>query len=129
MGWAVKGHQYCLAHLIRDTRYQMEAGDAMIAPAFLGLLKRACAIGRRRDELDDAQLKAHQAKLVRRLSRILTLTPDSDAGRKMIKIINKTRRHLLVFITNRALSATNQRLRTRPAPLRGVSQDHQRLPQ
>ena len=106
-GWARKGHQYCLAHLIRDTRYQMEAGDTIIAPAFLGLLKRACAIGRRRGELEDAQLKTHQVKLVGRLSRILTLTPDSDAGRKMIKIINKTRRHLFVFITNRALSATN----------------------
>jgi transposase len=106
-GWALKDHQYCLAHLIRDTRYQIEAGDTIIAPAFLGLLKRACAIGRRRGELDDAQLKAHQVKLVGRLSRILTLTPDSDAGRKMIKIITKTRRHLFVFITNRTLSATN----------------------
>jgi transposase len=85
----------------------MEAGDTIIAPAFLGLLKRACAIGRRRGELDDAQLEAHRVKLVGRLSRISALTPDSDAGRKMIKIINKTRRHLFVFITNRALSATN----------------------
>ena len=107
MGWALKDHQYCLAHLIRDTRYQIEAGDTIIAPAFLGLLKRACAIGRRRDELDDAQLKALQAKLVRRLSRLLDLTPDCDAGHKMIKLITKTRRHLFVFINNRALSATN----------------------
>lgn len=107
MDWATKGHQFCLAHLIRDTRYQMEAGDTIIAPALLGLLKRACAIGRRRGELDDAQLAAHQVKLVCRLSRILTRTPDTDAGRKMVKIIQKTRRHLFVFITNRALSATN----------------------
>jgi len=85
----------------------MEAGDTIIAPAFLGLLKRACAIGRRRNELSDTKLKAHQAKLVRRLSRILDLTPDSIAGHAMIKIITKTRRHLFVFITNRALSATN----------------------
>lgn len=106
-GWALKEHQYCLAHLIRDTRYQIEAGDTIIAPAFLGVLKRACAIGRRREELDDAKLKAHQAKLVRRLSGILALTPDCDAGHKMIKLITKTRRHLFVFITNRALSATN----------------------
>jgi transposase len=106
-GWALKDHQYCLAHLIRDTRYQREAGDTIIAPAFMGLLKRACAIGRRRGELDDVQLKTHRVKLVGRLSRILTLTPDSDPGRKMIKIIKKTRRHLFVFITNRALSATN----------------------
>lgn len=107
MNWAAKGHQYCLAHLIRDARYQMEAGDTIIAPAFLGLLKRACAIGRRRDDLSDVQLAAYRAKLVRRLSLILTQTPDTDAGRKMIKIIVKTRRHLFVFITNRALSATN----------------------
>jgi transposase len=107
MNWATKGHQYCLAHLIRDARYQMEAGDTIIAPAFLGLLKRACAIGRQRDDLSDAKLAFYQAKLVRRLSLILTRTPDTDAGRKMIKIIQKTRRHLFVFITNRALSATN----------------------
>ena len=107
MDWAAKGHQFCLAHLIRDARYQMEAGDTVIAPAFYGLLKRACAVGRRRDQLNDAQLAAHQVKLVCRLSRILTLVPDTDAGRKMIKIIQKTRRHLFVFITNRALSATN----------------------
>jgi transposase len=106
-GWARKDHQYCLAHLIRDARYQMECGDTVIAPAFLGLLQRACAIGRRRDEIDDAKLKAHQARLVKRLCKILALTPDCDAGRAMIKIIIKTRRHLFVFITNRAISATN----------------------
>jgi len=107
MGWAAMGHQFCLAHLIRDTRYQMEAGDTIIAPAFLGLLKRACAIGRRRDALSDAKLKLLQAQMVGRLTSILARTPDSDAGRALIKIINKIRRHLFVFITNRALSATN----------------------
>ena len=105
MGWAAKGHQFCLAHLIRDTRYQMEAGDTIVAPALLDLLKRACAIGRRRDALSDAKLKRLQAQMVG--TSILARTPDSDAGRALIKIINKIRRHLFVFITNRALSATN----------------------
>jgi transposase len=31
-GWARKGHQVCLAHLIRDARYLVEAGDTVVAP-------------------------------------------------------------------------------------------------
>ena len=106
-GWALKGHQFCLAHLIRDTRYHIEAGDTVVAPAFMGLLKRACAIGRRRDKLDKAQLAAQRRKLVNRLSRVLTLSPLCDAGRKMIKIITKLRHNLFVFVTNRSVSPTN----------------------
>jgi transposase len=106
-GWAKKGHQFCLAHLIRDTRYHIEAGDTVVAPAFMGLLKRACAVGRRRDDLDDIQLEARRRRLVNRLSRILALIPICDAGRKMIKIIQKLRHNLFVFVTNRTVSATN----------------------
>ncbi|MEO9130217.1 MAG: IS66 family transposase [Sphingomonas sp.] len=106
-GWSRKGHQFCLAHLIRDTRYHIDAGDTLVAPAFMGLLKRACAIGRRRDQLNDAQLAAHRRKLVRRMSCILALVPICDPGRKMIKIIQKLRHNLFVFVTNRELSATN----------------------
>ena len=54
-----------------------------------------------------AQLAHHHVRLVGRLSRILDLAPDCDAGRKLVKIIHKVRRHLFVFITQRALSATN----------------------
>ncbi len=48
MGWARLGHQVCLAHLIRDVQYAIDAGDTVLAPGLKGLLKRACAIGRRR---------------------------------------------------------------------------------
>jgi transposase len=106
-GWSTKGHQFCLAHLIRDTRYHIEAGDTVVAPAFMGLLKRACAIGRRRDDLDNAQLKTQRRKLVDRLSRILALIPICDAGCKMHKIIQKLRHNLFIFVTNRSVSATN----------------------
>jgi transposase len=69
MGWARREHQVCLAHLIRDVQYAIEAGDAVFAPGLKGLLKRACAIGRRRANLTDATLKAYEAGLDRRLDR------------------------------------------------------------
>jgi len=53
MGWATREHQVCLAHLIRDVQYAIDSGDAVFAPGLKGLLKRACAIGRRRDALTD----------------------------------------------------------------------------
>jgi transposase len=107
IGWAVKGHQFCLAHLIRDTQYLIDSGDTVVAPAFMALLKRACAVGRQRDDLTDARLKTWRTTLINRLWRILELVPVCDAGRKMIKIIRSVRNHLFVFITNRALSPTN----------------------
>jgi transposase len=33
MGWARTGHQACLAHLLRDVQYAIEAGDGAFAPA------------------------------------------------------------------------------------------------
>src|SRR3954467_14454439 len=47
MGWATRDHQVCLAHLLRDIEYAIEAGDAVFAPAVKALVKRAVRIGRR----------------------------------------------------------------------------------
>jgi transposase len=44
-------------------------------PGLKGLLKRACAIGRRRENLADSTLKAYEADLDQRLDRLLILTP------------------------------------------------------
>jgi transposase len=85
----------------------MEAGDTVIAPAFIGLLKRACAIGRRRPDLADATLKAYQANLEKRLHAILEMSPTNDAGRKAIGLIKKVRPNLFVFLANREVTATN----------------------
>lgn len=101
MGWAKREHQVCLAHLIRD------AGDAVFAPGMKGLLKRACAIGRRRDALAESTLKTYEADLNRRLDRLMRLNPTDKAGRQIQIIIRKVRRHLFVFVTNRDLEATN----------------------
>jgi transposase len=107
MGWAAREHQVCLAHLIRDVQYAIDEGDAVFASGMKGLLKRACAIGRRRDGLADSTLRLYEADLDRRLDRLLTLIPDHKAGHKLQKIIRKVRRQLFVFVTNRDVTATN----------------------
>ncbi len=107
MGWAAREHQVCLAHLLRDVQFAIDAGDTILAPGLKGLLKRACAIGRRRERLADSTLKAYEADLNRRLDRLMSLVPDGPPGRKLQKIIKKNRRHLFVFVTNRAIEATN----------------------
>jgi transposase len=45
--------QLCLAHLLRDAQYAIDAGDTGFAPGFHKLLQRAVAIGQRRPELKD----------------------------------------------------------------------------
>ena len=106
-GWAKRQHQVCLAHLIRDVQYAIDEGDRVFAPGMKGLLKRACAIGRRRPKLKDATLKAYETDLNRRLDRLMGLSPPGQAGPKLQKIIKKTRPQLFVFVTNRDVTATN----------------------
>ena len=76
-------HQVCLDHLIRDAQYAIDDGDIIFAPGFKGLLKRACAIGRRRDTLLDATLAAHRRDLDRRLDRLMATCPNRPAGMKL----------------------------------------------
>ena len=106
-GWASKAHQVCLAHLIRDVQYAIEAGDAVLGPGLKGLLKRACAIGRRRADLKDATLKTYEADLERRLDRLLSLDPTHPAGIKLRRMIRKARPNLFIFVQNRELEPTN----------------------
>ena len=74
-GFATSGHQFCLAHLIRDAQYAVDAGDTGFAPGFLALLKRACRLGRVRDRLSDDQLDACHRKFVKKLSELLQRPP------------------------------------------------------
>src|SRR5208282_4169577 len=71
------------------------------------LLKRACALGRRRDGLADSTLKTYLADLNRRLDRLLSLKPAHAAGRKLQETIKAIRGNLFVFMTNREIEATN----------------------
>ena len=106
-GWAKREQQVCLAHLIRDVNYAIEAGDTIVAPGVKGVLKRACAIGRRRPDLADNTLKTYRADLDRRLDRLMSLVPDKAPGQKLQRVIKKIRPYLFVFVTNRSIEATN----------------------
>jgi len=107
IGWARREHQFCLAHLIRDVQYVVDQGDGVFAPALKGLLKRACALGRRRQELADSTLKTYLADLERRLDCLLGLRPTHAAGQKLQETIKAIRGNLFVFMRNREIEATN----------------------
>jgi hypothetical protein len=71
------------------------------------LLKRACALGRRRDRLADSTLKVYEADLEKRLDRLLALQPAAPAGKKMQRVVKRFRQHLFVFMSERDIEPTN----------------------
>ena len=107
MGWAQTGHQACLAHLLRDVQYAVDAGDLSFAPSIKNLLKEAVAIGHRRDRLADTTLTVYAARLEAKLDRLLQIEPANLEGQKLLRIIKKYRQNLFVFLTNRAVPPTN----------------------
>jgi len=100
-------NQVCLAHLIRDVQYAIDAGDDIFAPELRHLLGRACRIGRRRERLADATLKTYAARLYARLDELMRLVPAHEAGVKLQRVIKRTWQYLFVFVTNRDIPATN----------------------
>ena len=82
-------------------------GDTLFAPGFKGLLKRACAIGRRREHLADTTLAAHRRDLDRRLDALLATSPNGKAGLELKWAVAACRQKLFVFVTRRDVPATN----------------------
>jgi transposase len=107
MGWAKTGHQACLAHLLRDVQYAIDAGDRAFAPVVKKLLKQAADIGRRRGQLKDSTLAVYAAALEAKLDRLLRIEPSTEQGYKLVRIIKKYRQNLFVFVTNREIPPTN----------------------
>ena len=107
LGWSAKENQVCLSHLIRDVQYAIDAGDSIFAPGLRHLLGRACRIGQRRQQLANATLKTYAARLEADLDHLMRRTPTQAAGVKLQRVIKKIRRHMFVFMTNRAIPPTN----------------------
>ena len=107
MGWARTAHQACLAHLLRDVQYAINAGDVSFAPGIKNLLKHAIAIGHRRDLLADTTLTVYAARLEAKLDRLLQIDPANQQGQKLLRMIKKYRQNLFVFVTNRTVPPTN----------------------
>ena len=102
-----QAHQLCLAHLLRDAQYAIDAGDRVFAPGFKRLLKRALAIGRRREALADGTLAQYRRDLERRLDALLAGAPTATAGRKLRDGVAKCSDKLFVFVTRRDVPPTN----------------------
>jgi len=107
MNWAKKDHQVCLAHLIREAKYAIDAGDAAFAPPLRKLLQRACAIAGRRAELADTTLRSYGYKLDAALDDLMRIVPSHAAGKKLQQVIKGCRRYLFVFLADRAIEPTN----------------------
>jgi transposase len=102
-----QAHQYCLAHLIRDAQYAIDAGDDVFAPRFKAFLQRACAIGRKRPQITDATIARHARGLRRELDRLLALRPTNGEGIHLRAAMSLDRDKLLVFLARRDVEPTN----------------------
>jgi transposase len=99
--------QVCLAHLLRDAQYAIDAGDTTFAPAFQKLLRRACAVGARRESLRDSTLAQYLSTFESQLDRLLAEAPTSTAGRKLARAVKACRPDLFVFMRRRDVPCTN----------------------
>ena len=108
---AQRGHadaqQACLAHLLRDVQFAIDAGDWIFAEPCKRLLQQAIAIGHRREALTDGTLKTYRRDLERQLDRLLKRNPRVEAGVKLAAAIGRWKDCLFVFVTRRDVAPTN----------------------
>lgn len=100
--------QMCLAHLLRDANYAVEAGDTVFAPAFKLVVLRAMAIGKRRGTLKDSTLSQYCADLDRRLDKLLSgPAPKQQSACRLFRAMRRDRADLFRFVTRRDVPYTN----------------------
>lgn len=108
---AQQGHaetqQVCLAHVLRDVQYAIDAGEPSFAPALRRLLCWAIAVGRRRPSLKDSTLAQYRAKADRRLDRLLAMPTVTSAGAELQQQTKRWRGQFFTFLTDRDVPPTN----------------------
>jgi transposase len=102
-----EAHQVCLAHILRDAEYAVDAGEPRFAPALRRLLAWAVAVGRRRATLKDSTLAQYRAKADRRLDQVLAMPTLTEAGTELKRQTKRWRGQFFTFLTDRAVPATN----------------------
>lgn len=100
-------HQLCLAHVLRDAQYAIDAGEAAFAPALRRLLCWAVAVGRRRADLKDTTLAQYRATAERRLDRLIAMPVTTPAGAALMRQTKRWRSQFFTFITDRQVPSTN----------------------
>jgi transposase len=99
--------QVCLADLLLDVQYAIDAGDTVFVPPIKSFLQRAVAIDRRRDELQDSTLYQYRCRLDRDLDEPAIRRRDSRAGEKLRRQIQCVHWDMLTFVKNIAVPDTN----------------------
>ena len=127
-GFATRGHQFCLAHLIRDAQYAVDAGDTGFAPGFLALLRRACRLAPLRERPERASARQPPAPAGRQAQRAAAGDPDPSRRRRAAEGRRQAPPQPLPLRHQPRPRAYQQRIRARAAPLRHLPQDHRRLP-
>ena len=100
-------HQYCLAHLIRDAQFAIDAGDTIFAPDFKAFLQgpQDRPAAPRLDRYHDQGVRARSGA---RTDRLLDLDPKQKDGshlRASMQVDGRDK--LLVFMTRRDVEPTN----------------------
>jgi hypothetical protein len=101
--------QKCLAHLLRDLEYgvEAEAGVEDFSQTLKGIFQEAMHLGKRREELEEAKYQKEVQRLEERLDKALQRQVETEWNRKLQQRLIKHREELLVFLYDPAVPATN----------------------
>ncbi len=100
--------QMCLAHLLRDAAWSVEAGDAVFAPGCKRLPLRAMAIGRRRPALAGSPPARFGADQGRRLDELSPgPEPKQQPARRLFQAMRRNWADLSRSVTRRDAPCTN----------------------
>jgi transposase len=100
-------HQVCLAHVLRDVQYAVDAGEPHFAPALRRLLCWAIAVGRRRASLKDSSLSQYRGTAERRLDHLLAMPTVTPAGAELHRQTKRWRGQFFTFLADRDVPPTN----------------------
>ena len=99
--------QVCLAHQLRDCQYAIDKGDTIFAPVMQELFQRAIGIHHRREGLASSTLERYRTQIKRQLKQALTLNPDQDDGKHLLKRYLEVQENLFVFLDRPEVPPTN----------------------
>lgn len=100
-------HQVCLAHVLRDVQYAIDAGDTLVAPKLRDLLRWTIRVARRRPSLKDSTLATYAATAERRLDTLVAVRAGHPAGAELQRLIKAWRGKFFVFLARRDVPPTN----------------------
>ena len=102
-----KQWQVCLAHQLRDCQFAIDQGDTIFAPVMHQLFQQAIGIHNRRERLASSTMSRYRSQIKQRLKNALTLNPDQDDGKRLLKRYLKIQENLFLFLDNPEIPPTN----------------------